>query len=189
MKQVMLAVLFCVCLALGNEARCTTLPDSCGDDKVQFDVKTEKHPPAPTSPEPGKAQIVVIGLVDAPGCLGCGIFSPRVGVDGSWVGATKGNSYFVLSVDRGVHHVCADWKSINAARRKNVGVASLTAEPGQVYFFQVKISEVLEGVAGMPNGPVTSKSEWVLSLTQLSEDEGRYQMKVSALATSTPKKH
>lgn len=87
-----------------------------------------------------------------------------------------------------MHHVCADWKSIHAARRKNIGVASFTAEPGQVYYFQVKITEQFEGVSGAPNGPVTSNSEWVLNLTQLSEDEGRYLMKISALASATAKK-
>lgn len=188
MKQAMAVSVLCVLFALGNQLRAATLPDACGDDKVQFDVKTQKSPPAPAPPAAGEAEVVFIGLVDAPGCLGCGIFSPRVGVDGSWVGATKGNSYFVLAIDPGVHHVCADWKSINAARRKNVGVASFVAEPGQVYFFQVKISDAFEGVSGAPNGSVTSKSEWVLNLTQLSEDEGRYQMKISALATSTQKK-
>jgi hypothetical protein len=189
MKQAMSALLFCVLFVLGNQLRATTLPDACGDDKVQFDVKTAKHQPPPAPPEAGKAQVVFVGVVDAPGCLGCGIFSPRVGVDGSWAGATKGNSYFVLSVDPGIHHVCADWQSIHAARGKNIGVASFTAEPGQAYFFEVKIADQFEGVSGMPNGPVTSQTEWVLNLTQLSEDEGRYQMKVSALATSTPKKH
>ena len=97
------------------------------------------------APEAGKARIVFIGRIDAPGCLGCDDFAPRIGVDGSWVGATKGNSYFVLDVAPGTHNVCADWKSISAARGRNWGVASFSAEPGQTYFFETKIEPSGEG--------------------------------------------
>jgi hypothetical protein len=190
MKQAMAAFLFCALLALGNQLRATTLPDACGDDKVQFDVKTEKHPPAPAPPAVGMAQIVFVGLVDAGpgGCIGCGIFSPRVGIDGSWVGATKGNSYFSVDVDPGEHHLCAAWKSLLATKRKNVGVTSFTAEAGKVYYFQVRIREVEGGVMGTSGGPVSSTYDWVLDLAPLSEDEGRYLVKTSAVAAATARK-
>jgi hypothetical protein len=99
------------------------------------------------------------------------------------VGATKGDSYFVLDVDPGVHHVCADWKSLSAAPGKNVGVATLTAEPGKVYFFEVKIMSAPEEVSGPP----TVRTEWALDLKQLSDDKGWERMKNSALATATPR--
>jgi hypothetical protein len=136
------------------------------------------------------AQIVFVGLVDAGpgGCIGCGTFSPRVGIDGSWVGATKGNSYFSVELDPGEHHLCAVWKSLLATKGKNVGVTSFNAEAGKVYYFQVRIREVEGGVMGPSGGPVSSTYDWVLDLTQLSEDEGRYQMKISALATSRLRK-
>ena len=188
MNQAAAAFLFCTLFMLGNQVRATTLPDACGDDKVQFDVKIAKDQPVPAPPVSDKAQIVFIGVVDAPGCLGCGIFSPRIGVDGSWAGATKGNSYFALSVDPGVHHICADWKSISAARGKNIGVTSFTAEPGHVYFFEVRIADQFEGVSGAPGGAVSTQSQWVLHLSPLSDDEGRYRVKISALATATVKK-
>jgi hypothetical protein len=183
MKQAMAVFLFCMLFFLGNNLRAATLPDGCGDDHARFDVKTEKNAPAPAPPQPGKARIVFIGRIDAPGCLGCSVFSPRIGVDGSWVGATKGDSYFVLDVDPGVHHVCADWKSLSAAQGKNVGVASITVEPGQTYFFEVKITGASEGVSGPP----TVRTEWVLDLKQLSDDKGWDRMKTSALAMSTPR--
>jgi len=181
MKRAMAVFLFCMLFFLGNNLRAATLPDGCGDDRAHFDVKTEKDAPAPAPPQAGKARIVFIGRIVAPGCLGCGVFSPRIGVDGSWVGATKGDSYFVLDVDPGVHHVCADWKSLSAARGRNVGVATLTAEPGQVYFFQIKITAATEA----PSDPPTVRTEWVLDLKQLSDDKGSSRMKTSALAMST----
>ena len=181
MKQAMAVFLFCMLFFLGNNLRAATLPDGCGDDHARFDVKTEKDAPAPAPPQAGKARIVFIGRIDAPGCLGCLVFSPRIAVDGSWVGATKGDSYFVLDVDPGVHHVCADWKSLSAAPGKNVGVATLTAEPGKVYFFEVKIMSAPEEVSGPP----TVRTEWALDLKQLSDDKGWDRMKSSALATAT----
>jgi len=150
-------------------------------------VKTEKHPPAPVAPETGKAQIVFVGQVDSRAmgaCIGCNTFTTtRVGVDGSWVGATKANSYFALDVAPGEHHLCAYWKSIQATRGKNVAVTSFSAEAGQVYYFQVMIKDVEGAVMGE-----SSVSNWVLDLTPLSEDEGKYRVKISPLAAATPKK-
>lgn len=74
MKQAMAAFLFCVLFVLGNQLRATTLPDACGDDKVQFDVKTAKNQPSPAPPAAGKAQIVFIGLVDARGASDAAFF-------------------------------------------------------------------------------------------------------------------
>jgi hypothetical protein len=182
MKQAMAVFLFCMLFFLGTHLSAATLPDGCGDDHAHFDVKTEKDAPAPALLQTGKARIVFIGRIDAPGCLGCSVFSPRIGVDGSWVGATKGDSYFVLDVDPGVHHVCADWKSLSAAPGRNVGVATLTAEPGQVYFFEAKIMSAPEE----PADPPTVRTEWVLDLKQLSDDQGWSRMKSSAFAMSTP---
>jgi hypothetical protein len=157
MKQAMAVFLFCMLFFLGNNLRAATLPDGCGDDHARFDVKTEKDAPAPAPPQAGKARIVFIGRIDAPGCLGCSVFSPRIGVDGSWVGATKGDSYFVLDVDPGVHHVCADWKSLSMSAPEEV------------------------------SGPPTVRTEWALDLKQLSDDKGWERMKNSALATATPR--
>ncbi len=189
MKQAMAAFVFCVLFVLGNQLRATTLPDACGDDKVQFDVKTQKNQPAPAPPTVGIAQIVFVGLVDPGpgGCLGC-TFSPRVGIDGSWVGATKGNSYFSVDVDPGEHHLCTAWKSVLAKKGKNVGVDSFKAEAGKVYYYQVRIRSVEGGVIGTSGGPVSSTFEWVLDLAPLSDDEGKYLVKTSALATATAKK-
>jgi hypothetical protein len=181
MKQAMAVLLFCTLCFWGNQLRAARLHDACGDDHAHFDVKTEKDAPAPAAPEAGKARIVFIGRIDAPGCLGCDEFAPRIGVDGSWVGATRGNSYFVLDVAPGTHNVCADWKSISAARGRNWGVASFTAAPGQTYFFETKIEPSGQG-ASDPSG---IRTHWTLDLTQLSDDKGADRMKNSALATWT----
>ena len=184
MKQAMAVFLFCIMFVMGNQLRAARLHDACGDDQAHFDVKTEKDAPAPAALETGKARIVFIGRIDAPGCLGCGDFAPRIGVDGTWVGATKGNSYFVLDVAPGMHNVCADWKSLSAAPRRNWGVASFTAEAGQTYFFEAKIEPGGEG----PSDPSLIRTHWVLDLKQLDDDKGWDRVKNSDLATWTQTK-
>jgi len=42
MKPSLGALLFCASMVIAVQARATILPDACGDDKIKFDVKTEK---------------------------------------------------------------------------------------------------------------------------------------------------
>lgn len=163
----------CAFLACAGQTWATTLPDSCGDDKVKFDVKTEKDQPAPTAPAAGKAQIVfietenqmVVPFHDA---------TVRFGMDGAWVGANYDNSYFAFTVDPGVHHVCASWQSSIGSVEKNVGVTSFTAEPNHVYYFAAAIT-------------VQSHTSITFALSQLNEDEGKFRLTTSKLSTSKPK--
>jgi hypothetical protein len=160
-------------LAFAAQARATVLPDACGDDKVKFDVKTEEGQPAFAPPAVGKAQIVFIENDDKYiGCIALCEVTTRVGMDGAWVGANNGNSYFALTVDPGVHHLCASWQSALSMLKKNVDVISFTAEPGKVYYFAAQIVET-----GGKEVPPT------ITLSQLNEDEGQYRVKAWKLAT------
>jgi hypothetical protein len=173
MKPNLSALFLCASVACAGQAWATTLPDSCGDDKVKFDVKTEKGQPAPARPAAGKAQIVfiesenqmVIPFHDA---------TVRFGMDGAWVGANYGDSYFALTVDPGVHHLCASWQSVLGSVKKNVDLTSFTAEPGQVYYFAAEVT-------------VNSRSSITFGLSQWNEDEGKYRLKTWKLSTSKPK--
>jgi hypothetical protein len=182
-----MGVLFLVLfLAFTARSWATTLPDACGPDKVQFDVKTAKNQPAPTPPADGKAQIVFIEAMDKNlACWSCGTPSSRFGLDGEWVGATKGDSYFTVDVAPGEHHLCADWQSDFGSLKKKVGMADFTAEAGKTYYFEarVKIKEHDYGV-----GPdSTSEVDRDLSFSQVNDDEGKYRVKASPLATASAK--
>jgi len=167
MKPSLSAFFLCVSLACAGQVWATTLPDSCGDDKVKFDVKTEEGQPAPAGPAEGRAQIVFIENENQ--MIGPFMHATvRFGMDGAWVGANYGNSYFALTVDPGVHHLCAFWE------RKNVEVTSFTAEPGRVYYFAAHVT-------------VESRYTITFGLSQLNEDEGKYRVKESKLSTSRPK--
>jgi Protein of unknown function (DUF2846) len=158
----------------------TVLPDACGNDKVSFEIQLQKNPAAPAAAEAGKAQVFFIEKSEKPpaiGCLGCGDVA-RFGVDGAWVGATKDNSYFYISLDPGVHHLCA-------VRGKEVDAEPLSVEAGKTYYFQVeyKAEGTQYGTPDHPNYQVKKKVQF----SMLNEDDGKYRVKVSALSIANPK--
>ncbi len=160
-------------------AGATVLPDSCGDDKVQFDVKAQKDQPAPVPPDSAKAQIIFVeNFAQNEGiCVECKV-TTRVGVDGAWVGANHGNSYFAYAVDPGEHHLCVDWQSNFGRLKKKVGLASLTAEAGKVYYYQIKVRIK----------QYDTTTEQYLELTPLDLDEGKYLVKINPVAIASAKK-
>ena len=174
------AMLLCMSLVYVAQARAAVLPDSCGDDKVKFDVATKKNQPAPAGPLAGNAQIVLIETLD--GCVTCGTVTTRFGMDGAWVGANKGSSYFTLDTAPGEHHLCTDWQSDFDFLKQKVGLISFTAEAGKVYYFEAKVAIVTH-----QDGPGTNSNlvtDRTLALAQLSSDDGKYRVKLSKLSTS-----
>jgi hypothetical protein len=169
MKSKLFLLLLCAPFVSGVCASAkTALPDACGDDSVKFDVKTEKHQPAPAPPPAGKAQIV---LIQSMGRLVMPEFATRFGLDGLWVGANKGDSYFALNVDPGVHHLCATG---GGSGFRGTEVASISLEPGKVAYY--------EGMFLIETNPIT------FMLSPLTEDEGRDRVKAWKLATWKIKK-
>jgi hypothetical protein len=97
----------------------------------------------------------------------------RVGMDGAWMGANKGDSYFTLSVPPGEHHLCVDWQANFGPTKEKYSLLSFTAEAGGVYYFQAKVTVISEA------------AERSLILTRLSEDEGKYRVKASPFSIAT----
>ena len=184
MNSKLFLLLLCAPLVSGVCASAkTVLPDACGDDGVKFEVKAEKNQPAPAPPEDGKAQIVFIENENQP--LGLGMYATvRYGVDGTWMGANNNNSYFVVDVVPGVHHLCASWQSSLGMLKKSIDVASFTAEAGKVYYYaaDVKIT-VVRGASGpgVTNGGGGGSVDF--SLAPLDEDQGKFRLKAWKLAT------
>lgn len=77
------------------------IPSSCGPKGAGFSVKLNKSQHSLAQPEAGKARIYFI----REGYSG-GSEPIMFGIDGAWTGASHGNSYFSVSVDPGVRHVC-----------------------------------------------------------------------------------
>jgi hypothetical protein len=108
----------------------------CGPSEVEFNVKTDKNQRPTPQPEAGKAMVYVFDTIKLDPGLVIGTVTLRIGLDGSWMGANHGDSYFYFAVDPGDHRVCAQWQSSLDSRSKLASAASLTAEAGQVYYFR-----------------------------------------------------
>jgi uncharacterized membrane protein YgcG len=179
-------------LVLAVQARAKTiLPDACGDDSVKFNVKTEKNQPAPAPPPAGKAQIVIINNAGF----------ARYGIDGAWVGANDGNSYFAVTIDPGERHLCVKY-NISAmypgrVKQETAMVASVTAEAGKVYYFQSSqgasgggggggyVAPTM-GANGLSGGGMVHGGGGgmpVFGFGRLDDDTGKYRVKAWKLAT------
>lgn len=63
----------------------------------------------------------------------------RVGVDGQWVGANDGKSYFFFTAEPGEHNVCTEWQSGTFKKSsERVGEAFyVRLEPGKTYYLRL----------------------------------------------------
>jgi hypothetical protein len=198
LKSALLLAVAALTVSVQAWAKSTVLPDSCGDDKVTFDVKIEKDQPPPPSPAEGKALIVFVQN------SGARQWAPpiRFAMDGAWVGATKGDSYFAVQVDPGEHKICTTLQpgfGKNRYIQSSVEMASITAEAGKVYYFEAAVN-VVRGASGSVaptmgangtmsgGGSVSGGGSISFALTQLTDDVGKYRLKAWKLSISKPNK-
>jgi hypothetical protein len=173
MKPRLSAFLLCVPLAFAMQARATILPDACGGGKVKFDVHTEGHQPLPARPPAGWAQIVLVeDQNQAPYYQDATV---RFGLDGEWVGASKGKSYFLMTVNPGVHRLCASMQD-----ESNVELATVTAEADKVYYLEAKVTV---HTMGTPISDFPPTFTVRLALAPLSEDQGQERLATWKRAT------
>jgi hypothetical protein len=197
-EPALLVVVFASVFA--SSARAAVWPAACGKDDVQFKVKTDKKQSVPGAPEAAKAQIIFIEAVKGP--FGTAPVA-RFGIDGTWVGANRGTSYFVVSVDPGEHQLCASRQSAAQSERQDVGKATVHAEAGQVYYYEFKIDRIEIGTrrrgdgggagmgAGLPSTPDMTARDLPtmdsVDFSTLNDDDGRNLVKVASVSTSVPK--
>lgn len=172
MKTFAVVLLFATLVVAQDSSSPINVAPACGADSVKFDVKTEKSPHALVQPTPGQAMIYFVeddtefDSIPKP--------TTRIGVDGTWVGANHGNSYFSFAVDPGVHHLCASWQSLTVIGALDTSAAAhFVAEAGQMYYFRVK------------NKSLRDRSH--VDLSPLDSDEGRLLASRRPLSISRPK--
>ena len=148
----------------------------CGEDGIKFSVKTGSGP-STLQPQSGKALVVFIeddsnfNSVPRP--------TTRAGVDGSWMGATHGNSWFAFSVDPGVHHLCASWQTtVVLGKGHKTAAAHFNADAGGVYYFAVRNTFLKSEFAETTD----------ISLVPLDSDEGQLLANKFAMSASQPRK-
>ncbi|MDR3792371.1 MAG: hypothetical protein P4L03_03230 [Terracidiphilus sp.] len=108
------------------------LPAACGPENINFDVKLDKSQHTLDTPEAGKARVYF--LEDSA--------TVRIGLDGAWVGANRGHSYFSVSVGPGEHHLCVKAATLDHP----IELVHFTAEAGEVYFFRGRVLPATDGM-------------------------------------------
>ncbi|MGA8739907.1 MAG: hypothetical protein WB561_01825, partial [Terracidiphilus sp.] len=138
--------------------------------KARFKVKVDDTQHTLVPPEAGMARIYFIHedgfLTEVP----LGYPTSKFAIDGAWVGADRGNSYFSAAVDPGEHHLCATLQS-SIERRELV---HFVAEEGKVYYYRTRL--------------VLSGSVELLELESIDSDQGQYLVGLFPLSISKLKK-
>jgi hypothetical protein len=166
MKASVCVLLIGVCLAPTIQLQ--ALPASCGNPDARFKVTADAPGPLPQTAS-REAQLIFLETVDAQGpFVGTGVIA-RIGIDGSWIGAAKGNSYLAYSVAPGEHHLCANWPGGDDPEWQRTAVTSVNLEQGKVYYFRIRIAQKQYFV-----GSTIHTTDHVLDLIPLNEDEGKY---------------
>ncbi len=139
---VSLLTVFAVPVSAQDQAKAARTAAGCGADNVQFDVKTDKSQHPQGQVPVGKALVYVFEVEKTdPAVFKVGAVTIRIGLDGQWVGANHGSTYFYFPVDPGDHNLCANWQSSFERVSKLSSAVSLTAEAGQAYYFLTKVNE------------------------------------------------
>jgi hypothetical protein len=173
MKTLLALLLFVAPVFAQDQSAAALAGAGCGPNETEFNVKTDRKAHPMGQPAPGKALVYIIE--DQPGTCVLDCVTVRTGLDGNWIGATQGTSYFYFSVDPGEHRICSEWQSSLKVLAKQGSASTLTAEPGKVYFFQARLLE-------------HEKRTWEVILVPMDPAEGQFMIASTAYSTSTPKK-
>ena len=168
MRFIGLAMLFAVSAFAQVPSAASTA--ACGPEKISFKVKLDESQHTLAQPDPGKARVYF--LHDAGTSQTIGYPTVKIAMDGAWLGANHGNSYFSVSVELGEHHVCVTLQSSLVAQR--VELAHFTAGAGGVYFYRTRL--------------VVSRSVELLQLEPIDSDQGQYLAESFPLAALKQKK-
>lgn len=175
-------VIFLASLAFAqNPDRVPHAQPACGPLNAELQTKTDYNEAADFQPESGKAMVYV---AEEQKYHAARDVTARIGLDGAWVGATRGNSYAFFPVDPGEHHLCADWRSTLLSNGRLVSLFGFTAEAGKVYYFRVRTTG---GPSSMLDRSALDESA-TLDLDLINSDEGKLLVSTSPYSASHPKK-
>jgi len=177
MRLTLLALLLAPMAFAQNAGSKAFVPEACGPIDVEFSVKANKNQHTIGQPETGKA--LVYFIEEYP--LNAGLIHPtvRLAMDGKWVGANRGGSYFSFSVEPGNHHLCASWQSPSEDIAEQFSVMNFTAEEGKVYFLRIEPRAEAYHDRG---------EAWSKDLGPVNPDEGKYLINTLPLSISRAKK-
>jgi hypothetical protein len=170
MKIVFVAMFFAVSAFAQNTS--SRIPPACGPQNVSLDVKLDDSQHSIVQPDPGKAHVYFIQSKSAkPYALGGTVVS-MIGIDGTWVGENKENSYFSVSVEPGERHLCVNVRATYLGHAMEL--SHFIAEAGKVYYFRERVVPTPAGV--------------YLFLDPVDSDEAKYLIATYPLSVSQTKK-
>lgn len=141
-----------------NKSTEPAVAPGCGPFGAEFKVtRKDQHPVT----QPNEEKALVYFIEDDREYAALRKPTVLAGLDGRWVGATHGNSYFYFSVAPGERHLCASRQGSSQMR----AVAHFTAEPGKVYYFAVKNRTGLHQNDAIDFGPLDSDEGLLLAST------------------------
>ena len=148
------------------------LPSTCGPDAQSFNVSLDDAKHSLVPPQAGMAILHFVND-DGSGVGGATLGSPttRYAIDGAWVGANHGESWFSVEVAPGEHHVCT---ALQSSFFQGVELAHFTAEAGKSYFFRTRL------FAWQTTG--------LLEFAPIDSDEAGYLISLYPMATAIAKK-
>lgn len=146
--------------AFAQSAPSVATAPGCGASNVTFSVATKKNQHPFAQPDADKALVYFVeddsnfNAIPKP--------TVRAGLDGTWVGATHGSSYFYFPVDVGQHHLCVSWQG--KGQETYAAATDFSAKAGEVYFFVVQNTWV------WPKGSELFRK---IDLISVNRDEGQ----------------
>jgi len=139
MRRIPLAAIGCLAIIPGVTAF-GQQNIGCGPAEIKFESHLADIQASP-GPVPGKA-LVYFDENDA-GDVSAAPPLTRVGIDGQWVGAMQEVSWIYAYVEPRSHQLCANWQtSWQTAWPTTTRSLLFTAQPGGVYYFEVKYEKV-----------------------------------------------
>jgi hypothetical protein len=166
--KLVLALIGLASCAFAGDTR--AVASACGPDSARFDVTKDRTAPVANN-DAAKAQVYVITDGD--------VQTIRIGLDGAWVGAAEGRSWFSFLTEPGEHHLCANWQPSLTRKlswfsaTQSTSLANFTAEAGKVYYFRA------QGIMLPERGVI------YFEMAPTNSDEGQYL--VSSYPLSTPR--
>jgi len=173
MRTILLLFLF-VSPAFAQSAPGVAASPGCGASQVSVSVTAQKNQHPFAQPDAGKA--LVYFLEDDSNFNATPKPTVRVGLDGKWVGATHGSSYFYFPVDVGRHHLCASWQG--KGQEAYAAATDFSARAGELYFFLVRDTFL------WPKGSDLIRK---IDLKTVNGDEGQLLASKYSFSTSHPK--
>jgi hypothetical protein len=149
---------------------------ACGPQKAEFEAESTQSARPEPQPAADKALVYVIqdsgqALPHPLPLVGKGP-AFRIGMDGTWMGATHAGSYFFFYAEPGEHHLCVGVQSRLAGGDFFV-LSSFAAEAGKVYYFRQRA--------------LSDQFNRTFDLDEINTDQGKFLLSCSKRDVMEPK--